>query len=102
MAARSGGDRSGDGGFVFGMLIGTALGAGLAVLFAPKEGAALRGDLAGVVDGLRQAAKERWDDWTAAASSVVDQGREAYDEAITAAEQAAQREARSMGKLKTP
>jgi gas vesicle protein len=38
-------DNRGGGGFVMGLLTGTALGAGLGMLFAPKAGAELRGQL---------------------------------------------------------
>jgi gas vesicle protein len=74
-------DRSNVGVFVCGLLTGAALGAATAILLAPKAGWKMRRDLADGVADLGQAAKDRWGDVTAAASSAVDKGREAFDQA---------------------
>ena len=47
------------GGFALGMLIGVVAGAGLALLFAPKPGAQLRGEIGESMSHLRDAAARR-------------------------------------------
>jgi gas vesicle protein len=88
MSARHRDDRSG-GGFFMGIVTGSLLGGALAVLFAPKPGSDMRRDLADGAGELGQAAKERWEDVTAAASSAVEKGREAYGQARASAQEAA-------------
>jgi gas vesicle protein len=51
-------DNRGGGGFVMGLLTGTALGAGLGMLFAPKAGAELRGQLSEQAGTLPSTATE--------------------------------------------
>jgi gas vesicle protein len=46
-------------GFAMGVLLGAAVGAGLALLFAPKPGAQLRGDLGRSMTTLRDGAARR-------------------------------------------
>jgi hypothetical protein len=43
-------------GFAYGLLVGTALGAAVALLFAPKPGSELRGQLADATSRIRQRA----------------------------------------------
>jgi gas vesicle protein len=100
MSARYRDDRSGGGAFFMGILTGSLLGAALAVLFAPKRGSDMRRDLADGAGGLGQAAKERWDDVTAAASSAVDKGRDAYDQARGSAQDAAETVGKSADRIK--
>ena len=52
-------DESG-GGFVMGLLTGTVLGAGLALLFAPKAGSELRGQLSDQAGTLANTASETY------------------------------------------
>jgi len=47
------------GGFALGMLIGVVAGAGIALLFAPKPGAQLRGEIGDSMSHLRDAAARR-------------------------------------------
>ena len=49
------------GGFALGMLIGVVAGAGIALLFAPKPGAQLRGEIGDSMAHLRDAAARRAD-----------------------------------------
>jgi gas vesicle protein len=70
---------NGGGSFMIGLIAGTAIGAGLGLLFAPKSGAALRdqlseraGDLADAASDVYQTAAER-------ASELADRGREVVD-----------------------
>jgi gas vesicle protein len=67
------------GSFMMGLITGTAIGAGLGLLFAPKSGAELRnqlttraGDLADTASDVYQTAAER-------ASNLADRGREMFD-----------------------
>jgi gas vesicle protein len=85
------------GGFLKGMLIGTAIGAGLGMLFAPKAGSELRQDVVGGVGNLGQTAKEAWEDVTSTVSSAVEKGREAYDEEVKAARQGTSSVSRTAG-----
>jgi gas vesicle protein len=55
-------------GFAYGLLVGTALGAAVALLFAPKAGSELRGQLADATSRLRQRAGQVYN----RASSAVD------------------------------
>jgi len=82
-------ERSGGGGFVMGVVVGTALGAAAAMLFAPKPGWEMRRDLADRAGDLGEAAKDRWGDVTDVVSSAVDKGRETYDQAVGAVTQVA-------------
>jgi gas vesicle protein len=86
----------GSGSFLMGLLAGTVLGAGLGMLFAPKTGAELRGQLgeqAGrlrttATDGYQQATdkvSQGYQQATDKVSQIVDRGKEAYDRARTAA-----------------
>lgn len=65
------------GGFLAGLLIGAALGAGLALLFAPKSGAALRSDIADAAADARNKVAEGYDDISHRTSERVEQTRDA-------------------------
>jgi gas vesicle protein len=78
---------AGGGEFVVGLLLGSALGAALAILWAPSEGGALRQDLSERLGDLGRAARDRWANAGATISSAVTKGREAYEEARNAVPQ---------------
>ena len=71
----------GGGSFVMGLLTGTVLGAGLGMLFAPKSGSELRGQLSEQAGTLANAASERYRRAGEAASNLADKGREFADKA---------------------
>ena len=74
----------GGGSFVMGLLTGTVLGAGLGMLFAPKPGSELRGQIAEQANtGYRKA--------TEAANEWAERGKEAYGKATETANQWADR-----------
>jgi gas vesicle protein len=86
--------------FVCGLLTGITVGAAAAMLFAPKPGWEMRGDLADGADELGQAAKDRWVDVTEAASSAVDKGREVYEQARGTVEHVADTASKSADNVK--
>ena len=72
------GQEGGDGGsFVMGLLTGTVLGAGLGMLFAPKAGSELRGQLSEQAGNLANTASEGYKKASEAASELAGKGREA-------------------------
>jgi gas vesicle protein len=71
----------GGGSFVMGLLTGTVLGAGLGMLFAPKAGSELRGQLSEQAGNLANTASEGYRKATEAAGDWADRGREMYDKA---------------------
>jgi gas vesicle protein len=84
----------GGGSFLMGLLAGTVLGAGLGMLFAPKAGSELRGQLGEqaarlrttAADGYQQATdkvSQGYQQATEKVSQIVDRGKEAYDRART-------------------
>ena len=75
------GQEGGDGGsFVMGLLTGTVLGAGLGMLFAPKAGAELRGQLSEQAGNLANTASEGYKKATEAASEGYKKASEAASE----------------------
>ena len=73
----------GSGSFLMGLLAGTVLGAGLGMLFAPKPGSELRGQLGEQATRLRSTANDAYGAATDKVSQMVDRGRDAYDRART-------------------
>src|SRR5262245_357017 len=71
----------GGGSFVMGLLTGTVLGAGLGILFAPKSGSELRGQISEQAGNLANQASEGYRRASESASQWVDRGREVYDKA---------------------
>lgn len=57
------------------------LGAGLGMLFAPKAGSELRGQLGEQANRLRSSANDAYGAASEKVSQMVDRGREAYDRA---------------------
>jgi gas vesicle protein len=78
-------DNEGGGGssssFVMGLLTGTVLGAGLGMLFAPKSGSELRGQISEQAGNLANAASDQYRRVSEAAGELADRGREAYGKA---------------------
>jgi gas vesicle protein len=72
---------SGGGSFVMGLLTGTVLGAGLGMLFAPKAGSELRGQLSEQAGKVANQASEQYRRASETASDLADRGREMYDKA---------------------
>src|SRR6185436_10175751 len=72
---------SGGGSFVMGLLTGTVLGAGLGMLFAPKAGSELRGQLSEQAGNLANTASEGYRRAQESAGDLADRGRELYDKA---------------------
>lgn len=86
------------GGFMLGLLTGTVLGAGLGMLFAPKAGAELRGQIGEQASNLGRAAQDQYRRATEAAGSVAERARETYTQVADRAREAVNRgveEARS-------
>jgi len=69
------------GAFLMGLLVGTVLGAGLGMLFAPKTGSELRSQLSDGANKLQRAASEGYQQASEKVSHIVDRGKEAYDKA---------------------
>jgi gas vesicle protein len=74
-------DGGGGGSFVMGLLTGTVLGAGLGMLFAPKTGSELRGQLSEQAGNLANTASEGYRRAQESAGDLADRGRELYDKA---------------------
>lgn len=75
----------GSGSFLMGLLAGTVLGAGLGMLFAPKAGSELRGQLGEQANRLRASANDAYGTASEKVHQMVDRGREAYDRARSSA-----------------
>src|ERR671939_2131497 len=78
-------NEGGGGSFVMGLLTGTVLGAGLGMLFAPKAGSELRGQIQEQAGNIANTASEGYRRATEAAGDWADRGREMYDKARDAA-----------------
>jgi gas vesicle protein len=84
------GQEGGDGGsFVMGLLTGTVLGAGLGMLFAPKAGSELRGQLSEQAGNLANTASEGYKKASEAASEGYKKASEAASEGYKKASEAA-------------
>ena len=68
----------GGGSFVIGLLTGTVLGAGLGMLFAPKAGSELRGQLSEQAGKVANQASEQYRRASETASDLADRGREMH------------------------
>ena len=64
-------------GFAYGLLVGTALGAAVALLFAPKAGSELRGQLADATTRIRQRAGQVYNRASAAMDDMSSRARSA-------------------------
>jgi len=71
---------SGGGSFVMGLLTGTVLGAGLGMLFAPKAGSELRGQISEQAGNLANQASEGYRKATESAGQWADKCRETANE----------------------
>ncbi|NJD10017.1 MAG: YtxH domain-containing protein [Gemmatimonadetes bacterium] len=61
--------------FITGLLIGAVLGAGVALLVAPRSGQRTRQRIVRAVEGARDSAADRWQDLTDEAKEAVRAGR---------------------------
>jgi gas vesicle protein len=85
--------------FLMGLVAGTAVGVGLGILFAPKAGVELRGQISDQVDALADTASEGLKRASSTANTLVDKGRDAIErgrEAYNKAEDAAGNAVRSV------
>src|SRR6185436_965148 len=73
-------NESGGGSFVMGLLTGTVLGAGLGMLFAPKAGAELRGQISEQAGNLANQASEGYRRASENAGQWVEKGKDAAGE----------------------
>ena len=74
-------EENGGGSFLMGLLAGAAIGAGLGLLFAPKPGAELRGQLSEQAGNLANSAAQGYRRASRTASQLADKGRDLYDKA---------------------
>jgi gas vesicle protein len=81
-------EEAGGGGFLIGLLCGTALGAAVALMFAPKTGSEIRQRLYESTEDLRRKAYQTYGQATeqvnnaaSKAREAVERGREAFDSA---------------------
>ena len=81
---------SGNGdGFVAGMAVGALVGAGLALLFAPKAGSDLRGEIGESFTSLREAVADRYQELATKAGVKLTDLQERADRAAETIEQGA-------------
>lgn len=72
---------NGGGSFVMGLLIGTVLGAGLGMLFAPKAGSDLRNQISEQATNLANQASDGYRKASETTSGWAERGKEAYGKA---------------------
>jgi gas vesicle protein len=85
-------EESGGGGFILGLLCGTALGAAIGLMFAPKAGSDIRQTLYDSTGDIRRKAYDAYGQATEQVNAAVSKGREAVErgrEAFDAARQTA-------------
>lgn len=78
-------------GFTTGLICGAAVGAALALLFAPKPGSATRRDLAKSADKLRRRGRELYDSAAETAADVSDGVRDLADRGMDLVDDVTQR-----------
>jgi gas vesicle protein len=78
-------DDQGGAGFVLGLIAGAVVGAGLGMLFAPKSGAELRGQLSDQADELATMASRQYRRAAETANDLAERGRGYYQTARNAA-----------------
>jgi gas vesicle protein len=86
-------EESSGGGFLIGLLCGTALGAAIGMMFAPKTGSEIRQTLYDSTGDIRRKASDAYDQATEQVNNIVSKGRQAVDrgrEAFDSARQASQ------------
>ena len=81
-------EEHGGAGFLMGLLAGTALGAAIGLLLAPKSGAEMRRTLVDSAERFRQKANETYRDASSAVGDLVDRGRNLAREGRQRVEQA--------------
>lgn len=86
-------------GFLTGMMVGAAIGATAALLFAPKRGRELRGDIVDAANEFGEGVSTTMNDLGKAAGDLVDRGRSAATEASRAVREGAQNVADSSSAL---
>jgi gas vesicle protein len=83
-------EEAGGGGFLIGLLCGTALGAAIALMFAPRSGSELRQTLYDSTGDLRRKAYETYGQASEQVNNFVTKGRQAMDRGREAFESARQ------------
>ena len=83
-------EESGGGGFILGLLCGTALGAAIGLMFAPKAGSEIRQTLYDSTGDIRRKAYDAYGQATEQVNNVVSKGRQAVDRGREAFETARQ------------
>ena len=87
----------GGAGFVMGLLTGTVLGAGLGMLFAPKPGSELRGQISEGASTVSRTASEGYRKATGAANTIAEKSRDIYGRAREAVSRGAEEVKRYSG-----
>jgi len=85
-------EESGGGGFLIGLLCGTAIGAAIGLMFAPKAGSEFRQKIYDSTGDIRRKAYETYGQASEQVNTMVEKGRQAVDrgrEAFESARQAA-------------
>ena len=72
-------EEAGGGGFLIGLLCGTALGAAIGLMFAPKAGSEFRQRLYESTGDIRRKAYETYDQASEQVNNMVTKGRQAVD-----------------------
>ena len=75
-------ESTGSGTFLMGALAGALVGAGVALLMAPKAGAEVRRDLSDGYSSVRDAAARRYRDLADRASAKLDQASARFEEKV--------------------
>lgn len=83
-------EEAGGGGFLIGLLCGTALGAAIGLMFAPKAGSEFRQRLYESTGDIRRKATETYDQASEQVNNMVTKGRQAMDRGREAFESARQ------------
>jgi gas vesicle protein len=83
-------EESGGGGFLIGLLCGTALGAAMALMFAPKAGSELRQTIYESTGDIRRKAYETYGQASEQVNNMVSKGRQAVDRGLEAFDNARQ------------
>jgi gas vesicle protein len=84
------------GGFFTGLLAGTLIGAGLGVLFAPRRGTELRGQVADSAANVGQTISKTVDDWAERGRDAYQRGRDGASRVGDEVSRAANEAARTM------